>query len=881
MSRVNVSFLVLFALGASACSAVVSFDRDKIVSRDSGSDDDAGPAEEAGTDCDSDGSSCESTCGNGIQEPGETCDPSDTCPTGCEDGTACTEDKLAGRADQCTLACEQNEIKRCQNHDDCCPAGCNSTNDTDCTTSCGNAMVEPGETCDPPSLCPTDCNDGNACTTDLKTGSQTNCNVACSYRLIARCTWDDGCCPSGCNSTNDNDCTISCGNDVVEPGETCDPPGSCPVSCDDGNACTINVATGSAANCNAACSSQIITQCQSGDGCCPAGCNANSDRDCTKSCGNSVVEPGETCDPPGSCVTNCNDGSSCTIDTITGSAANCTAACGHQTITQCRTGDGCCAPGCNNNSDRDCTVTCNNNVIEPGETCDPRSSCAATTAACNDGNACTVDALTGSASSCTATCTHQTITQCQNGDGCCPPGCTANNDNNCSPSCGNGAVEGGETCDPQSSCPTTCNDGSACTIDGFTGSAANCNVLCTRQTISQCQNGDACCPAGCNAVNDSNCSADCGNKVVEPGETCDPPSSCPTSCNDGNACTVDTPNGNAQSCSFACGHVTIQQCTGGDNCCPNGCNANTDSDCSARCGNSILEPGETCDPAASCNTNCDDSNACTIDGSTGSTANCNFVCTHTTITACQNNDVCCPAGCNANNDNNCSVTCNNNVLEGSETCEPRSSCPTTCDDLLACTIDGSTGSVASCTAACSHQTISQCQSGDGCCPGSMCDANNDSDCRPICPNGVIEAGETCDGACPTACVDTDPCTNDLLTGSAASCNAVCSHLPSSVCSATTDTCCPSNCNLTNDVDCSLRCGDGIVTAPETCEPPAVACTTTCPDDGDVCTMEMLTGSPDACNVACVHSPISGCSIVDAGPDADAGSQPDTDAGPDV
>jgi cysteine-rich repeat protein len=36
------------------------------------------------------------------------------------------------------------------------------------------------------------------------------------------CTAGDGCCPSGCNATNDSDCAAVCGNGVVEPGEICD-----------------------------------------------------------------------------------------------------------------------------------------------------------------------------------------------------------------------------------------------------------------------------------------------------------------------------------------------------------------------------------------------------------------------------------------------------------------------------------------------------------------------------------------------------------------------------------------------------------------------------------------------------------------------------------
>lgn len=97
---------------------------------------------------------------------------------------------------------------------------------------------------------------------------------------------------------NDPDCQSStCGNGVVDQGETCDPPSTCPASCDDGNACTADTLTGSAQNCNAACASTPITACAGGDGCCPAGCLVDTDSDCqdhptaSDSCGCAATEP--------------------------------------------------------------------------------------------------------------------------------------------------------------------------------------------------------------------------------------------------------------------------------------------------------------------------------------------------------------------------------------------------------------------------------------------------------------------------------------------------------------------------------------------------------------------------------------------------------------
>lgn len=72
-----------------------------------------------------------------------------------------------------------------------------------------------------------------------------------------------------------------CNNGVIEFGETCDPPGSCPTSCTPAtNACLPNNYVGSAAMCNAACVPGYITECVGGDGCCPGPCTKATDSDC-------------------------------------------------------------------------------------------------------------------------------------------------------------------------------------------------------------------------------------------------------------------------------------------------------------------------------------------------------------------------------------------------------------------------------------------------------------------------------------------------------------------------------------------------------------------------------------------------------------------------
>jgi hypothetical protein len=378
----------------------------------------------------------------------------------------------------------------------------------------------------------------------------------------------------------------TCGNGVVDTGETCDPPGSCPASCDDGNACTMDPVTGSAATCDIACGHTPISACVPGDGCCPTGCTAATDADCSASCGNGTIDANETCDPPESCPAGCDDGNACTVDSLTGSAANCNGTCSHSSITSCSSGDGCCPTSCDSSTDTDCSVGCGNGIVEAGETCDPPESCPAN---CNDGNACTVDQLTGNSQNCNVACSSSAISTCAPGDGCCPTGCTTATDSDCSSGCGDGVIEGGETCDPPETCPESCDDGNACTVDQRTGSVQNCNVACSHSSISTCVSGDGCCPTGCDSTDDDDCSVSCGNEVVEDGETCDPPGSCPTSCDDGDVCTRDQLTGSAQNCNATCGSTTITACSSGDGCCPSTCSFANDSDCGAPLPCDVLE----------------------------------------------------------------------------------------------------------------------------------------------------------------------------------------------------------------------------------------------------------------------------------------------------
>ncbi len=82
-----------------------------------------------------------------------------------------------------------------------------------------------------------------------------------------------------------------CGNGALDPGETCDPPGSCPTACDDLDACTDDVLLGDPAQCTSECISAPIDWCAAGDGCCPGGCDVTSDLDCPLDCRDATTWP--------------------------------------------------------------------------------------------------------------------------------------------------------------------------------------------------------------------------------------------------------------------------------------------------------------------------------------------------------------------------------------------------------------------------------------------------------------------------------------------------------------------------------------------------------------------------------------------------------------
>jgi hypothetical protein len=360
------------------------------------------------------------------------------------------------------------------------------------------------------------------------------------------CTVESFCNKDICEGIPAESC---CGNGIVETGERCD--GDCPETCDDTDSCAEVSLIGSAETCDAICDVLPVSACMSGDGCCPPHCPLAEDDDCTGMCGNGALDDGELCD--GDCPQSCDDMDVCTTDTLLGNASTCDAQCKSAPITVCNTGDGCCPEGCTSEKDGDCPCS----LVIDLECADYTEKGYYATFSVS------VDAPHGYMSYNYPPNEELGTSYCMKQSGTNPVYVTEG--------CIHATFEKGTCVWPEGTPDLKCE----------TTKCFDCTPQCSDTTTDECLTGDGCCPDGCNGATDGDCPGECGDGVVDPGETCDPglEGSCPTSCDDGNPCATKTLVGAAATCDAHCETTLKTECVAGDDCCPIGCDVSTDSDC--------------------------------------------------------------------------------------------------------------------------------------------------------------------------------------------------------------------------------------------------------------------------------------------------------------
>lgn len=205
-----------------------------------------------------------------------------------------------------------------------------------------------------------------------------------------------------------------------------------------------------------------------------------------------------------------------------------------------------------------------------------------------------------------------------------------------------------------------------------------------------------------------------------------------------------------------------------------------DSVCSVDedCPEGICCSGQCVAPACSADADCNDSNECTTD-TCYNPGTCSAYCDHQDVTQeCIDDDGCCPAGCNINNDNDCPTTCGDGYCAGHTYGEDCNTCPADCPkkkkgnpnkrwccgNLVCEDYWGETSQ--DCPVDCGCQTNEDCDDGEPC--------TTDECVSRVCQNTWPFCGST-DGCCGPDCTpENDPdCEECVEQGKYCNCNGKC------------------------------------------------------------------------------------------------------------
>lgn len=444
-------------------------------------------------------------------------------------------------------------------------------------------------------------------------------------------------------------------------------------------------------------------------------------------------------------------------------------------------------------------------------------------ARCNNGNFCDGDETCGDDHMChTATAVRPDGVPCGDSKDCLGGACLPS-----IPVCGDGRLVTPEECDDGNQ-----QNGDGCEYPSckFTCVAADptrdCSVTDVCAGTSTCLTDHTCQPrvplpdyTDCGTLGAGNhclsgACRPCGNLVVDAGEECDDGNTTPgdgcernckftclatdttRNCSSGNPCLVDgTCSSTTHTCSAATKRPTGTSCgTAGSYCVSGSCAA-------AVCGDGIVLSGsggtETCDDG-----NLDDKDGCT--------STCDYTCTTSGLSLCgQAPSSCSSVSCTAAH--TCSLTV---VSPDPANCSNGGHC-----ESGACTINGCGNGVPDAAEQCDLGT-----GGNGNGTGLGCETN----CRWSCQPGGTDCndGDDCNG--------TETCTQSTQGGqSVYTCVAGTPKSNGSTCGTGGRVCVNGGCARS-------ICGDGVVVAPETCDPPnTVGCDGTCLQIED-CTPKLVT-----------------------------------------